>query len=117
MLAAGPDTAVVCGDVNIAPTDADVFDPDAYIGQTHVTPRERQALAEIQALRRSTASVFTRLGFSPEQVKAFLANVLAFLKERLPEEVMKQIRAQSDFQEIPTGSGHDASPVEPRPLT
>jgi exodeoxyribonuclease-3 len=50
VLAAGPDTAVVCGDVNIAPTDADVFDPDAYIGQTHVTPRERQALAEIQAL-------------------------------------------------------------------
>jgi len=24
--------------MNIAPTDADVFDPDAYIGQTHVTP-------------------------------------------------------------------------------
>jgi exodeoxyribonuclease III len=50
VLAAGPDTAVVCGDVNIAPTDADVFDPDAYVGQTHVTPRERKALAEIQAL-------------------------------------------------------------------
>ena len=50
VLAAGPDATVVCGDVNIAPTDADVFDPDAYIGQTHVTPRERQALAEIQAL-------------------------------------------------------------------
>jgi len=38
--AAGPAT-VVCGDMNIAPTDADVFDPDAYIGQTHVTARER----------------------------------------------------------------------------
>ncbi len=50
VLAAGPDAAIVCGDMNIAPTDDDVFDPDAYIGQTHVTPREREALAEIQAL-------------------------------------------------------------------
>ena len=41
-VAAGPEAAVVCGDVNIAPTDEDVFDPDAYIGQTHVTPRERR---------------------------------------------------------------------------
>ena len=41
---------LVCGDMNIAPADADVFDPDAYIGQTHVTPPERAALAELQAL-------------------------------------------------------------------
>ena len=50
MLGAGPDAAIVCGDMNIAPTDADVFDPAAYIGQTHVTPPERAALAELQAL-------------------------------------------------------------------
>ncbi|MDT7713888.1 MAG: exodeoxyribonuclease [Pseudonocardiales bacterium] len=50
VVAAGPDAAVVCGDVNIAPTDDDVFDPDAYIGQTHVTPPEREALAQLQAL-------------------------------------------------------------------
>ncbi len=50
VVAAGPDAAVVCGDMNLAPTDADVFDPDAYIGQTHVTPSERQALAELQAV-------------------------------------------------------------------
>jgi exodeoxyribonuclease III len=49
-LAAGPEAAVVCGDMNIAPTDADVFDPEAYIGQTHVTPPERAALAELRAL-------------------------------------------------------------------
>jgi len=48
-VAAGPDAAIVCGDMNIAPTDADVFDPDAYIGQTHVTPPERAALASLQA--------------------------------------------------------------------
>jgi exodeoxyribonuclease III len=50
VLAAGPADTVVCGDVNIAPTDDDVFDPDAYIGQTHVTPEERAALAELTAL-------------------------------------------------------------------
>ena len=50
VVAAGPAATVVCGDMNIAPTDADVFDPDAYIGQTHVTPPERQALAELQAV-------------------------------------------------------------------
>ena len=50
MVASGPDSTVVCGDINIAPADADVFDPDAYMGQTHVTPPERAALAELQAL-------------------------------------------------------------------
>jgi exodeoxyribonuclease-3 len=44
-----PQEALVCGDMNIAPTDADVFDPAAYVGHTHVTPPERAALAELQA--------------------------------------------------------------------
>ncbi len=47
MVAAGPEATVVTGDFNIAPTDDDVFDPDAYIGQTHVTEPERTALAEL----------------------------------------------------------------------
>jgi exodeoxyribonuclease-3 len=50
MIASGPDATVVCGDMNIAPTDDDVFDPEAYIGQTHVTPAERAALADLQSL-------------------------------------------------------------------
>ena len=50
LVASGPDATVVCGDMNIAPADADVFDPDAYIGQTHVTEPERARLAELQAL-------------------------------------------------------------------
>jgi exodeoxyribonuclease III len=50
VVSAAPDSAVVCGDMNIAPADADVFDPDAYIGQTHVTAREREALGELVAL-------------------------------------------------------------------
>jgi exodeoxyribonuclease-3 len=49
-LSAGPENAVVCGDMNIAPTDEDVFDPEAYIGQTHVTAPEREALGQLQAL-------------------------------------------------------------------
>lgn len=39
---------LVCGDLNIAPTDQDVFDPAAYVGQTHVTAPEREALAQLQ---------------------------------------------------------------------
>ena len=50
MVAAGPEDTVLCGDMNIAPTDEDVFDPDAYVGQTHVTPPERQALADLESL-------------------------------------------------------------------
>jgi exodeoxyribonuclease-3 len=50
MVAAGPEDVIVAGDMNIAPTDDDVFDPEAYIGQTHVTPPEREALAELQDL-------------------------------------------------------------------
>jgi len=49
-VAAGPPDAMVCGDMNIAPSDADVFDPAAYVGQTHVTEPERAALAELQGL-------------------------------------------------------------------
>jgi exodeoxyribonuclease-3 len=46
----GPEDAIVCGDMNIAPADIDVFDPKAYVGQTHVTQPERAALEGLQAL-------------------------------------------------------------------
>jgi exodeoxyribonuclease-3 len=49
-LAAAPEATVVCGDVNIAPSDQDVFDPAAYAGHTHVTEPERAALAALQEL-------------------------------------------------------------------
>lgn len=39
----------VCGDFNVAPTDADVWDPAAFVGATHVTGPERAALAELRA--------------------------------------------------------------------
>lgn len=44
VLAEGPADVAVCGDMNIAPTDLDVFDPAAYEGHTHVTAPERAAL-------------------------------------------------------------------------
>lgn len=50
LVASGPEATIVCGDMNIAPTDADVFDPDAYVGQTHVTAPEREALAALTGL-------------------------------------------------------------------
>ncbi|QFZ24896.1 exodeoxyribonuclease III [Saccharothrix syringae] len=50
VVAAGPEDVLVCGDVNIAPADADVFDPAAFAGHTHVTDAERAALAEFHAL-------------------------------------------------------------------
>jgi exodeoxyribonuclease III len=50
LVGSGPDSAVVCGDMNIAPTDSDVFDPAAYVGQTHVTAPERAALASLKSV-------------------------------------------------------------------
>lgn len=43
--AGGP--IVLAGDVNVAPTDRDVYDPAAFVGSTHVTPGERDALADV----------------------------------------------------------------------
>lgn len=40
---------VVCGDWNIAPDDRDVWDPAAFVGSTHVTQAERDALANVKA--------------------------------------------------------------------
>jgi exodeoxyribonuclease-3 len=50
MVENGPEATVVCGDMNIAPTDEDVFDPEAYVGHTHVTAPEREALGGLIAL-------------------------------------------------------------------
>ena len=46
-LAAGHPLAV-CGDFNVAPSDADVWDPAVFAGATHVTAPERRALAELR---------------------------------------------------------------------
>jgi exodeoxyribonuclease-3 len=41
---------VIAGDFNVAPTDDDVWDPAVFVGATHVTPPEREALAAIRDL-------------------------------------------------------------------
>jgi exodeoxyribonuclease-3 len=41
---------LVTGDFNVAPTDADVWDPKVFVGSTHVTAPEREALAALRAL-------------------------------------------------------------------
>jgi exodeoxyribonuclease-3 len=46
--AGDPASAVVAGDFNIAPTDADVYSVEAFAESTHVTPAERDALAALQ---------------------------------------------------------------------
>ncbi|MFT4088962.1 MAG: exodeoxyribonuclease III [Gordonia sp. (in: high G+C Gram-positive bacteria)] len=43
-VAGSASSTMVCGDFNIIPADADVFDPTALEGHTHVTPRERAEL-------------------------------------------------------------------------
>jgi exodeoxyribonuclease III len=37
------DQVVLCGDLNIAPDDRDVYDPAMYVGSTHTSPAERAA--------------------------------------------------------------------------
>lgn len=45
----GQSAAVVAGDFNVAPGDLDVYDPVRYIGTTHTSAREREALQRLQA--------------------------------------------------------------------
>ena len=45
--AVGPAEVALCGDMNVAPADIDLFDPAAWAGQTHVTERERQRLVAL----------------------------------------------------------------------
>jgi exodeoxyribonuclease-3 len=49
----------VCGDFNVAPEDRDVWDPSQFEGMTHVSPPERQALAELESW--GLVDVFRRL--------------------------------------------------------
>ena len=53
-LANHPQLALL-GDYNIAPTDRDVHDPAAWIGQVLVSPAEREAFAQLLALPMTDA--------------------------------------------------------------
>ena len=41
------DRLALCGDFNIAPTDRDVYDPKRFVGATHVSQPEREALGAL----------------------------------------------------------------------
>jgi exodeoxyribonuclease-3 len=49
----------VCGDFNVAPEDRDVWDPRRFEGMTHVSPPEREALAQLESW--GLVDVFRRL--------------------------------------------------------
>ena len=44
---AATDDVVVAGDFNIAPADIDVYDPLKFVGATHTSPAEREALEHL----------------------------------------------------------------------
>jgi exodeoxyribonuclease-3 len=56
---------IVGGDFNVAPEDADVWDPARCHGGTHVSPPEREALAEL--LRWGLADGYRRLHPEPDR--------------------------------------------------
>jgi exodeoxyribonuclease-3 len=43
------DSVAVCGDFNVAPLDSDVWDPAQFVGATHVSEPEREALRHVEA--------------------------------------------------------------------
>ena len=53
------DPVAVCGDFNVAPEDRDLWDPAEFVGATHVSPPEREALAELEGW--GLVDVFRRL--------------------------------------------------------
>jgi exodeoxyribonuclease-3 len=118
LVAEGPDATVLCGDMNVAPTDDDVFDPDAYIGQTHVTAPEREALAALRELglrdvvrdRWPSERVFTywdyRAGMFHQDLGMRIDLVLA------GEPVARRVRAAWVDRQARKGSGpSDHAPV------
>jgi exodeoxyribonuclease-3 len=117
-LSGAPGAAIVCGDMNIAPADIDVFDPQAYVGQTHVTAPERAALASLLELglhdvvreRWPTQRVFTywdyRAGMFHQDLGMRIDLVLA------SDSVAERVRAAWVDRQARKGSGpSDHAPV------
>ena len=62
LAAQGP--LAVAGDFNVCPADIDVYDPAAFAGSTHVTPRERERYARL--LEAGTVDAYRHL--HPDEV-------------------------------------------------
>lgn len=48
VVASPTERVAVCGDFNIAPEDSDVWSPEAFVGSTHVSEPEREALRDLE---------------------------------------------------------------------
>jgi exodeoxyribonuclease-3 len=71
---------VVCGDFNVAPTDLDVYDPEATREQIHVSTPEREALARIVDL--GLVDVWRKLNPTKIAYTFWDYRMLAFPKNR-----------------------------------
>ena len=115
MVAAGPDAIVVCGDMNVAPTDEDVFDPAAYVGHTHVTAPERDALAalglhDVVRDRWPNERVFTYWDYRAGMFHQDLGMRIDLVLARGP--VVERVRAAWVDRKARKGSGpSDHAPV------
>jgi exodeoxyribonuclease-3 len=63
--AGAPTPLAVCGDFNVAPADIDVWDPEAFVGSTHVTPAERATVATLLELGLTDVSARSLKGPQP----------------------------------------------------
>ena len=52
-------SVLVAGDFNVAPTDLDVWDPASFVGATHVSEPEREALRKIEQV--GVVDIFRKL--------------------------------------------------------
>ena len=66
LVAADTIPVVVAGDFNIAPADVDVYDPEAFVGETHVSEPEREQLRRLEAW--GLVDLFRRLHPDAERV-------------------------------------------------
>ena len=66
-LSSGTDSVIVAGDFNIAPADVDVYSPEAFVGATHTSQPEREALARLS--ERGLVDVFR--AFHPSATSVF----------------------------------------------
>ncbi len=130
---------VVCGDLNVAPADADVFDPAAFAQSTHVTAAERAAfdalvelgLHDVLRERWPTQRVFTywdyRAGMFPKDLGMRIDHVLAAapVAERVRavwvDREARKGRMPSDHAplvvDLDTAPDGDVGPVVPPPTT
>ncbi len=53
------ESVLIAGDFNVAPQDLDVWDPEEFVGATHVSPAERRALEAIYKV--GLVDVFRRI--------------------------------------------------------